>query len=289
MDKINKVLLKSLLTNIFLSIFKIIFGLLGSSGALVADGIHSVSDMLTDIFSAIGNAISKKPADHEHPFGHGNAEYLTCLIIGITVAIMGIEVIHKGLTKEAIIPNIYTSAVCFITIIIKLMLATYLLKKGKEYYSNILISSGKESFSDVISSLIVLISVILSGLSSINSLFTYSDKVAMIIVGVLVLKIAYDILKDNLSNLLGKQILNKDYKDSIIKIINTYGEIKSIDTLIILKYGPFKKIDCEVSMDKDMTLYNVHKIIDDIEIKLKQSDDSIQNVMIHVNPFKKSK
>ena len=286
MDKVNKVMLKSLFTNIFLSIFKIVFGLLGKSGALVADGIHSLSDMLTDIFASIGNTLSKKPADPEHPFGHGNAEYLTCLGIGLIVGIMGIKIINEGITKPSNIPNIYTSLISLITIIIKFILSAYILKKGKEYYSNILISSGKESLSDVISSFVVLVSVLLSKFTNINPIFKYSDKIAMIIVGILVLKISFEILKENISNLLGKQILNKKYKNKIKKIINNHKEIKNIDSLIILKYGPFKKIDCEVSMDEKMTLKEVHQIIDNIENEIKQKDDSIQNIMLHVNPFK---
>ena len=286
MDKVNKVMLKSLFTNIFLSIFKIIFGLLGKSGALVADGIHSLSDMLTDIFASIGNTLSKKPADPEHPFGHGNAEYLTCLGIGLIVGIMGIKIINEGITKPSNIPNIYTSLISLITIIIKFILSAYILKKGKEYYSNILISSGKESLSDVISSFVVLVSVLLSKFTNINPIFKYSDKIAMIIVGILVLKISFEILKENISNLLGKQILNEKYKNKIKKVINSHKEIKNIDSLIILKYGPFKKIDCEVSMDDKMTLKKVHQIIDNIENEIKQNDDSIQNIMLHVNPYK---
>ena len=286
MDKVNNVMIKSLFTNIFLSIFKIIFGFLGKSGALIADGIHSLSDMLTDIFASIGNTISKKPADSEHPFGHGNAEYLTCLGIGLIVGIMGIKIINEGITKPSNIPNIYTSLISLITIIIKLILSSYILKKGKQYYSNILISSGKESLSDVISSLVVFLSVLLSKLTNINPIFKYSDKIAMIIVGILVLKISFEILKENISNLLGKQILNKNYKNKIKKIISNHKEIKNIDTLIILKYGPFKKIDCEVSMDEKMTLKKVHDIIDSIENEIKQKDDSIQNIIMHVNPYK---
>ena len=289
MDKVNKVMLKSLFTNIFLSIFKIIFGLLGKSGALVADGIHSLSDMLTDIFASIGNTLSKKPADPEHPFGHGNAEYLTCLGIGLIVGIMGIKIINEGITKPSNIPNIYTSLISLITIIIKFILSAYILKKGKEYYSNILISSGKESLSDVISSFVVLVSVLLSKFTNINPIFKYSDKIAMIIVGILVLKISFEILKENISNLLGKQILNEKYKNKIKKVINSHKEIKNIDSLIILKFGPFKKIDCEVSMDEKMTLKNVHEIIDSIEYEIKQKDDSIQNIIMHVNPYKENK
>ena len=278
MDKGNKVMLTSFITNILLAIFKIISGIIGTSGALIADGIHSFSDMITDIFAVIGNTISKKPADFEHPFGHGNAEYLTCLVIGLIVAFMGINVIKEGIIKTSNIPNILTSIVVLITIIAKLILSSYLLKKGKEYKNDILVSSGKESFSDVISSFIVLISVLLS------KIFKYSDKVAMIIVGLLILKIAFEILKENISNLLGKQVLDKDYIDSLKQIIKSHKDIIDIDELIIIKYGSLKKIDCEVVMDKNMKLEKVHKIVDHIEKEIKEKDKTVSNIIIHVNP-----
>ncbi|MBR3897802.1 MAG: cation transporter [Bacilli bacterium] len=286
MDKVNKTMLISLMTNIFLAVFKIVFGILGSSGALIADGIHSLSDMITDIFAGIGNIISKKPADYEHPFGHGNAEYLTCLVIGIIIAIMGINVINEGISKGITIPSVYVSLISLTTIIIKLFLSKYIIKKGKELDSNILISSGKESFTDVISSLIVFISVLLSKLSNINELFKYSDKIAMIIVGILIIKIAFEILRDNLSNLLGKRINDHDYEKQIDNIILNHKGIEKVDSLIIVKFGSFKKIDCEVSMDENMKLKKVHQTIDHIEKELKIKDDTISNIIIHVNPYK---
>lgn len=284
MDKVNRVMIVSFITNVLLSIFKVIFGVLGSSGALIADGIHSFSDMVTDVFAAVGNIISKKPADSEHPFGHGNAEYITCIVIGTIIGYMGINVIKTAVTSDSYIPSLYVSLVSLFTIIAKILLSSYILKKGKKYQSNILISSGKESFTDVISSLIVLFSILLSKLSNINKIFIYSDKLAMIIVGALIIKISVDILMENLSNLLGRQIDDEKYVKLISKMIKKHKEVTSIDSLIIIKYGPFKKIDCELSMDGNMKLKEVHSIIETIEREFKTKDDSILNVIIHVNP-----
>lgn len=284
MDKVNRVMLVSLVTNVLLAIFKIIFGFIGSSGALIADGVHSFSDMITDIFASVGNVISKKPADHEHPFGHGNAEYLTCLVIGSVIGIMGIEVILDGITRESNIPSIYVATVSFVTIMAKLLLAKFVLNKGKKYQSSILISSGKESMTDVISSLVVLLSVLLSRLSSFNNLFSYSDKFAMILVGIFILRIAYEIIRENASNLLGRRVTDDEYINMVEDVINSYDEIIKIDSLIILKFGSFKKIDCEVSMDENLKLKDVHSVIDYIENKLKDLDETISNVIIHVNP-----
>ena len=279
-------MLVSLITNIFLAIFKIIFGFIGASGALIADGIHSFSDMITDIFAGVGNIISKKPADFEHPFGHGNAEYLTCLVIGVIIGIMGFNVIHEALVRESSIPSMYVAVISLITIIVKILLSGYILKKGKLYENNILISSGKESMTDVISSLVVLISVLLSKLSDFNGIFSYSDKLAMVVVGILILRISFEIIKENVSNLLGKRIDDEKYVKKIKRMIRKHDGIIKIDSLIILKFGSFKKIDCEVSMDENLKLKKVHKIIDDIEDEVKINDDSISNMIIHVNPYK---
>ena len=88
MNKVSKVLLKSFFTNISLSVIKIISGIIGASGALIADGIHSLSDTTTDVFAIIGHKLSTKPANREHPYGHGKIEYITCIIIGFIVMCM---------------------------------------------------------------------------------------------------------------------------------------------------------------------------------------------------------
>lgn len=285
MDRVNKVMLVSLLTNIFLAIFKIVFGIVGSSGALIADGIHSLSDMITDIFAGVGNTISKKPADFEHPFGHGNAEYLTCLVIGVVIGIMGVNVIHEAFVRKSSVPCMYVAVVSLITIFVKVLLASFILRKGKKYESSILISSGKESMTDVISSLVVFVSVILSKLSHINNIFSYSDKIAMVLVGLLIIRISFEIIRDNISNLLGKRVDDEKYIRNIKRIIRKHEGIIKIDSLIILKFGSFKKIDCEVSMDENMKLKKVHDIVDDVESEIMVSDVSISNVIVHVNPY----
>lgn len=282
-------MLVSLITNIFLAIFKIVFGFIGASGALIADGIHSFSDMITDIFAGVGNIISKKPADFEHPFGHGNAEYLTCLVIGVIIGFMGFNVIHEALSRESSIPSMYVAIISLITIVVKILLSRYILKKGKFYENNILISSGKESMTDVISSLVVLISVLLSKFSDYNSFFAYSDKIAMVFVGILILRISFEIIKENVSNLLGKRVDDEKYVKKIKRMIRKNDGIIKIDSLIVLKFGSFKKIDCEVSMNENLRLKKVHEIIDNIEEEIKINDDFISNIIIHVNPYKSDK
>ncbi len=89
MSAVTKTMVVSMIVNVFLSLIKIISGILGSCNSLIADGIHSISDLSTDIIAIIGNKLSLKPADNKHPYGHGKIEYLTSLIISIVILFLG--------------------------------------------------------------------------------------------------------------------------------------------------------------------------------------------------------
>jgi len=282
-SNVTKVLIHSFITNIILALVKIVSGIIGASGALIADGVHSLSDTLTDVFAILGHKLSMKPADKEHPFGHGKMEYITCIVIGLVIMFMGFTIIYNGIFDKPVVPNILTAIIGIIVIVAKLILSRYLLNRGKKYDSNILIASGKESLTDVISSVVVLISILLSQL---NGIFVYADTVAMVIIGILILKIAFNILVENFSSLLGKQVTDCNYIKSLEEIIYKEPEVKGIDTLIILKYGPIYQLNLEISMDENIVLKDAHDVLDKIEDNLKKHDSKIVHIIIHVSPYK---
>ncbi len=285
MEITSKVMFVSMFTNIFLSIFKIISGLIFKSSSLIADGIHSFSDLVTDICAIIGAYLSRKPADLKHPYGHGKLEYVTSIIISLVILFLGFTIIYNSINKEIIIPSIIVVIVSSITIIIKLILSTFLIKMGKKYKNNILISSGYESSTDVISSIVVLLSALLMQFSNTFNILKYSDIIATIIVGLLIVRIGFSILKDNLSIMLGEQEIDEEYINKIKNIIFTNNKVKSIDSLILLKYGPYYKLIGEISMDPNEKLISVHDNLDLIEDSIKKEDDKIKYITIHVNPY----
>lgn len=285
MKKITQVIRISFLTNMFLSIVKIIVGLIGKSGALIADGIHSFSDLVTDVVAIFGNHMSGKPADKEHPYGHGRLEYLTSVGIGIVVILVGLSLINSVVTSEITIPSKLVIIVSFGTIITKFLLSRFLIKKGELYDNNILIASGKESSADVYSSVIVLISSILIQFEEYFHPLIYSDKVAGVIVGIFIVKTGFLILKENVSILIGEQETNSNYTKKITKIINKEKMIKSIDSLVILKYGHYYKISIEISMDGNLSLKEAHDIADSLEQTLINSDERNKYITIHINPY----
>ena len=281
--KITKVLLVSSITNIFLSIIKILFGFIGKCNALIADGIHSLSDLSTDFVAIFGNHLSLKPADKKHPFGHGKTEYITSVIIGIVIILLGLSLIYNIFNKEIIIPNLLMILVSLFTIISKYILSSYIYKKGIEYSNNILIASGKESKADVYSSIFVLISIVLMQFSNELKILKYADMLSTVIIALFIIKTGFNILKDNIGILLEEQILDKEYINNIKNIITSFNEIVEIKDLYILRYGPYYKLVSNVIM-KDLSLTDAHKIIDEIEKKLKEKDDKIKYVFIHMEP-----
>jgi cation diffusion facilitator family transporter len=288
MDISSKALIKSFFSNLFLSIIKVVFGFIGKSSALIADGVHSFSDLSTDAVAIFGNHYALKPADKEHPFGHGKIEYLTCLMIGIVVSFLGFEIIYKSFQTNIVIPSKMIIFVSIFTIILKYILASYLLRVGIKEDNAILIASGKESSADVLSSIFVLLSSILMQFSNKIIFLKYSNLIATIIVGLFIIKTGFQILKDNVSSILGEQE-NSIKIDEMLDMLNQEEKIIQIDNFIAIKNGPYFQITGEVSMDETMSLKEVHSIVDILEDKIKKLDNRAKYINIHVNPIDISK
>lgn len=280
---ITKVMVISFITNAFLSVIKVIFGFIGHSSALIADGVHSFSDLSTDVIAIIGDILSRKPADKKHPYGHGQIEYLTSIFIGLIIIGLGLGIIYSSVDRGLLVPSVIVIIVSIFTIISKLVLSNYILKKGYESNNNILIASGHESRADVISSIIVLISILLMNLE--DKIFSYSDIVASIIVGLFIIKTGFDVLKENISDIIGEQETDKVFIKRINKIINKFPEIKTIDSLVLLKFGSYYKLIGEVSMDGNMTLVDAHNILEELEYAIKKKESKIKYITIHINPY----
>ncbi len=277
-------LVKSFILNFILSLIKIIFGFIGKSSALIADGIHSFSDLATDLVAILGNIFALKPADKEHPYGHGRLEYLTSVMISFVILFLGFMIIYKSSYVDNSIPSKIVIVVSLFTIISKFLLARYLIKKGKQYNNTILISSGKESSMDVISSIFVLISSILMQFSSKYIIFKYSNFIVTIMIGIFIINTGFSILKNNISSILGEQEDTK--KEEFAELINSFEKIVRIDDLSVIKNGPYYQVIGEVSMDDNLTLKEAHDVVNAIEKSIKEKDERAQYINIHVNPVR---
>ncbi len=281
---VSKIMLVSVIVNIILSIVKVIFGSIFKCSSLIADGVHSFSDLITDFISILGSKLSLKPADSKHPFGHGKIEYVTSIIISIVIISLGFLLIINSFNKEIIIPSLVVSLVSLATIVSKYILSNYIYKKGLKLKNNILIASGLESKSDVLSSMVVFISIILMQLSNYIKIFRYSNLIATIIVALFIIKTGFNILKENLSMILESQVTDKEYIENIRKIILKESDVLNIRNLYILINGPYYKLISNINMNDDITLKHAHDIIEKIEQDLKKYDDKIKYIFIHMEP-----
>lgn len=285
MEKATKVLVKSLIVNILLTLTKFVFGIIYKSKVLVADGIHSLSDLATDIVSIYGSKLSLKPADNEHPYGHGKIEYLTSIVIGAVILALALSLLGNSLNAKNTIASNMVLYVTIFTILAKYLISRYILSKGVKYKSNLLVASGKESRSDVISSAIVIVTYFLSKLSSYSRIFLYSDTIGTFIIGLIILKTAYRILKENIVSILGEIEQDEEYLDKIREIILENSEVVNIEELNIIKYGHYYQANITINMDSDVTLEDACLVSDRIKKKLINKKTRISYAKISINPY----
>ena len=285
MEKATKVLVKSLIVNVLLTLTKFVFGLIYKSKVLVADGIHSLSDLATDVVSIYGSKLSLKPADNEHPYGHGKIEYLTSIVIGAVILALALSLLGNSLNAKNTIASNMVLYVTIFTILAKYLISRYILSKGVKYKSNLLVASGKESRSDVISSAIVIVTYFLSKLSSYSKIFLYSDTIGTFIIGLIILKTAYRILKENIVSILGEIEQDEEYLDKIREIILENSEVVNIEELNIIKYGHYYQANITINMDSDVTLEDACLVSDRIKKKLINKKTRISYAKISINPY----
>lgn len=281
------VMRKSLYVNVFLVILKIISGIFFSSVALIADGVHSLSDLLSDVFVILGIRHSGKPADEDHPFGHGKFEYVLSFILGLTIILIAYNLgknVVVNFNETPLIPRYISLAVVLVVVVIKLILSKYLIDKGKELDSEIVSASGKESFTDVISSIVVFIGIIsvILGEYFNNQWMLKGDKIASIIIALFIVKIGIEIISNSIKSLQGKAVkpeITEQYKNKIAKVAG----VITVDQLVMIAYGPYYQAIGEIRVDGNISVTEGHEIAEAVTKEL-YNDEKISHVIIHVNP-----
>lgn len=268
MDKTTRTLLVSIIVNMALVISKLIIGFLGSSRALIANGIHSLTDMITDIIAIVGNNLSRKPADTRHPYGYGQIEYVTNIIMGLTILILGVTQIFSAFSSNIDMPSNIIIYVSIIAMVVKYTLSRYITLKGKKYKSGLLIVSGFESKADALTTLFVIISALLSKLTVYNELYKYSDNVCTFVIGLYISYVSLKILKENAFDLIDKVEDNQELINKIKKKILKNDEIKDVTSLSLIKYGTYYTANVEIALNKNTKLKDIKEINKKLEKQL---------------------
>ncbi|MHC0038854.1 cation diffusion facilitator family transporter [Pseudoneobacillus sp. C159] len=285
----KKVAWISVISNIILTIGKIAVGWFGNSDAVFADGIHSAADVFASVIVLLVIKIANKPADQEHPYGHGKAEVIVSGVVGGILLIVALYVVYEaivGFFHPVQTPSILAMWVAIISFGSKEFLYRYSLKKAKEQKSKAIEAIAFDHKADIVASVAAAIGVILSILGDkLNiTLFIYGDKIASIVVAYLIFKIAREILKEAFDILLERnidtEILN-EYKS----IISSFPSVKRIDRLRAREHGHYILVDLRISIHHEKTIKEGHDISRKIKQALMNKYDNIEEVLIHLNPY----
>lgn len=281
----SKILLKSLIVNLFLTIVKFIGSVLSNSKTLISDAVHSFSDMSTDIIGLIGDKLSSKKPDKEHPYGHGRIEYLTSIIMSFFIIWLGLSIMVTSFNGKIKVPNKSALVVIGITIVIKFILSTYLLKKGKEMGSNIVLANGVESRYDMYNSILGFVFILISFLGSDNKYFKYADIIGSVVIAFMSIKVGIEILLKNVSSILGEVETDNNKINSVKEIIKS--NLYKIRRVTLIKYGHYYDAIIDLILKNNININEVYKLEQSIKKELKRSDMSIRYVTVNFKPKNK--
>ncbi len=282
MSKEGKVLIISMFINFIVTTLKLITGIIVNSKSIIADAFHTLSDFITDIVAFFGSKFSKKRANKLHPDGYGRFEYIIDIFIGIVILILGIYTIYHSFTNHHTVTNILWIIVVIITIILKLLNSRYLMKKGIEYHSPILITSSKESNDDVISSLGVIIIIILSQFQDKFPILAYADTIGGLIIGLIILHTGYDLLKENFNDLLGENKVDNEIEYSIKSILQEYKELE-YKRIELETHGSYYVLELDVYILKNIKVFKLLSIEEEIRKRIKKLHYRIKFVDINLS------
>ena len=268
--------------NLFLSLIKILMGFLTGSVAVTADGINNLSDAGGSLIALIAVRMAQKPLDEDHPFGHGRIEYLGALIVGVLIAVFGVELMISSVESifapQATSFSVLTVVLLLLGVGIKLWMSRFFKALGSKTDNPTLLATSQDSLSDAIATFAVFISAMLTLL-----LGWPIDGYVGALVSLLVLKAAFDVLKDTVGRLLGGKP-DQELGNKLVEMLMQYPGILGVHDLVLHDYGPgraFASVHAEISAASDLVA--IHEVIDNAEREISQTLKI--PVCIHMDPI----
>ena len=267
--------------NVLLFSVKLAIGLILSSLAVTADAFNNLSDAASSIISFVGVKMAGKPADAEHPFGHGRIEYIAALIVSFLVIEVGFTFFKSSISKIMHPEEITFDPVPFIILIlsirVKLWMAFFNNKLGKRIDSKVMLATAADSLGDVITTSATVISIVICHFTSINV-----DAIAGLIVSGIVIWSGVSIAKDTLEPLIGQRVPSELYQ-KITDMVESYEGIVGAHDLIVHNYGPNRSMaTIHAEVPNDVSIEASHEIIDRIERDAKKELNIL--LVIHMDP-----
>lgn len=292
--EIYKVTIKGSIVNFVLILTKFAAGIFGHSAAIIADAVHSLSDFITDIIVIVFVRISHKPKDENHDYGHGKFETMATLFVGMILFFAGIGIAWNGILGIISVingetlktPGVLALIVAVLSIFSKEMLYRYTSKQGKKLNSGLVIANAWHHRSDAFSSIATAAGI--GGAIFLGSEWAFLDPLAALIVSLFIVRTAFQLIKPCMDELLEKS-LGKETEGEIIRIVNSFKEASNPHNLRTRKIGNYCAIELHVRMDGEIPLYEAHNLVSEIENKLRICYGEKTHVIIHVEPFERSR
>lgn len=267
--------------NVLLFSVKLAIGLILSSLAVTADAFNNLSDAASSIISFVGVKMAGKPADAEHPFGHGRIEYIAALIVSFLVIEVGFTFFKSSISKimhpEEITFDPVPFIILILSILVKLWMAFFNNNLGKRIDSKVMLATAADSLGDVITTSATVISIVICHFTSINV-----DAIAGLIVSGIVIWSGVSIAKDTLEPLIGQRVPSELYQ-KITDMVESYEGIVGAHDLIVHNYGPNRSMaTIHAEVPNDVSIEASHEIIDRIERDAKKELNIL--LVIHMDP-----
>ena len=273
-----------ILGNVLLTAFKFFAGITGKSGAMVSDAVHSLSDVFATLIAYIGVRLSRRAEDAEHPYGHERFECVASLILGLILAGTGIGIGYTGIRKllfeqsEIAVPTVLPLLAAVVSIIVKEGMFRYTMYYAKKLDSAAFKADAWHHRSDAHSSVGSFIGV---GMARLG--YPMMDPIAGLLICALILKVAFDIIRDALSKMLDTSC-DSTFENKLYRFIEEQEGVKHVDLLHTRQFGNKIYVDLEISVDRQISLVDAHAIAENIHTSVERNFPNVKHIMIHVNP-----
>lgn len=288
---IYKVTWVGFFANLVLSIAKLLAGIFGRSGAMIADAVHSISDFATDVVVLAFVKVSAKPKDEGHDYGHGKYETLATVIIGLALFAVGVGILINSIelirqVVDGVVidrPGLIALVAAAVSIVVKEALYWYTILAARRVNSPAMEANAWHHRSDAFSSIGTLIGI--GGAYFLGEQWRVLDPIAAVIVSLFIGKVAYNLVKNGLEELLERS-LPKELEDEIIGIIMSDSCLSDLHNLKTRRLGAHFAIELHVRVDGAMSVNDSHKLTQSIEKRLKEKYGDGTQVIIHIEPVK---
>ncbi len=288
--EIYKVTLVGGAVNVVLLLFKFVAGIIGHSSAMIADAAHSLSDFVTDIIVLVFVKISHKPQDKSHDYGHGKYETLALTIIGIALMAVAIGIIVKGAMKIAawskgevlLAPGKLAFWAAIVSIILKEAVYRYSIIKARKLNSKAVEANAWHHRSDALSSIGTAIGI--GGAIFLGERWTILDPIASVVVGAFIVKVAFDLLKNGIGDLM-EQSLPDEVEAEIMQMVSSLPGVTEPHDLRTRRIGNHYAIELHILMDGNISLKEAHDKASEVEDLLRQRYGEETHVAVHVEPM----